>query len=78
MPPSDACVVRRDCFFCGNRKVENTESGKGIFDGGGWRDRAGKLIPRVSASMTSSRAVMTQSTSRTGCDESSSEDGELQ
>ena len=43
-------------------------SGKGmwVLGSSGERGRAGKLIPRDSASMRTSRAVMTQSTSRTG------------
>ena len=32
----------------------------------GWRGRVEKEIPRVSASIRTSRAVITQSTSRTG------------
>ena len=43
-------------------------SGKGmrVLGSSGERGRTGKLIPRDSASMRTSRAVMTQSTSRTG------------
>ena len=43
-------------------------SGKGmrVCRSSGSRGRAGKLIPRDSASMRTSRAVITQSTSRTG------------
>lgn len=41
-------------------------SGNGICSGRRSRGRFGKLMPRVSASMMSSRAVITQSTSRTG------------
>ena len=40
-------------------------SGKAVW-GIGVRGREGKLIARVSASISTSRAVMTQSTSRTG------------
>ncbi len=42
----------------GNGMIEGVERGR--------RGRFGKLMPRVSASMRSSRAVITQSTSRTG------------
>ena len=53
-------------------------SGNGGCEGRGSRGRFGKLIPLVSASMIISRAVMTQSTSRTGCGGGSSEDADRQ
>ena len=61
VPASEACFR----WYFGKRKEESVGSGNA-----GWeigvRGRAGKLIPRVSASIITSRAVMTQSTSRTG------------
>ena len=50
-----------------DKKAQIVESGKGICEDRGRRGRLGKSIPRVSASIMSSRAVMTQSTSRTVC-----------
>ena len=75
MPASGVWACERDRYWMGKRNVERVGSGKGIFGVMGWRGRFGKLIPRVSASMRSSRAVMTQSTSRTGVEESEGDGG---
>ena len=61
MPASEGCFR----WNLGKRKEESVGSGKVVW-GIGARGREGKLIPRVSASIKTSRAVMTQSTSRTG------------
>lgn len=50
----------------GNRKAERVGSGKGMRVERGVSGREGREMPRVSASMRSSRAVITQSVSRTG------------
>ena len=50
----------------GKRNRSSVASGKGRRCGSGVRGRDGRDIPRVSASMTSSRAVITQSVSLTG------------
>ena len=50
----------------GKRKVARVGSGNGVRLGREVCGREGNEIPRVSASMSSSRAVITQSVSRTG------------
>lgn len=50
----------------GNRNAERVGSGKGMLAGRAVSGREGREMPRVSASMRSSRAVITQSVSRTG------------
>ena len=69
MPASGRCTERWERRG-GERKEESVGSGKGMGFGMGMRGREGMEMPRVSASMRSSRAVMTQSVSRTGaCEE---------
>ena len=66
--PAEGSWARVDRGEGGKRKEESTGSGKG----GRWvrsrgvRGKEGKEMPRVSASIKSSRAVITQSVSRTG------------
>ncbi len=50
----------------GKRKAERVGSGKGMLVGRGVSGKEGREMPRVSASMRSSRAVITQSVSLTG------------
>lgn len=69
MPASGFCGVERERFDAdcgGKRKDASVESRKGMRFLSGVRGREGKEMPRVSASMSSSRAVITQSVSRTG------------
>ena len=60
--------ARADGEDAGKRKDESVGSGKGIrwVLSRGVRGKEGKEMPRVSASIRSSRAVITQSVSRTG------------
>ena len=50
----------------GKRKGESAASGKGMRSETGVSGREGSEMPRVSASISSSRAVITQSVSLTG------------
>ena len=71
MPADECCArvrLRADGGDGGKRMEASVGSGKAV----GWvrsrgvRGKEGKEIPRVSASIRSSRAVITQSVSRTG------------
>ena len=68
MPASGAWEVR---FERGKRKEASLGSGKGmrVERGSGRCGRDGKEIPRLSANISNSRAVITQSTSRIGVEE---------